>query len=149
MRQSKIFLHFPLRTFCRKLKSIRGTRYLLEEIIKRYYERQAHDAPSKPKNLHKIACGKRDSYFRVADGVVCLQTKLSGQIFRCTFYEYANLRNFYTEPAESRLFGTYYIPPNCHGIVREFAMDKLMQKCVSLPYMDGDVILTLCHTDIY
>ena len=128
-------------------KSVRGTRFPLEQIVKRYYERESID-PKLPKNNFKISCNKKDNCFMVDDGLVFLNTKINTGIFRCTFFKLQCLQNFYTKPAPSSRFGTYLLPDNICGELRDISIDLCLKKCICLPFDNSLVVMTLCH-DIY
>ena len=102
---------FPFENFMQKLKNfVKGKRFPLNEMLKRYNEWLAFGFPSNDQKPQKISCVPKDSCFRTENGVVFLQKKVDNEKYIAEFISYDSTQNFYQmKTCPSQFFGTYYI----------------------------------------
>ena len=137
---------FPFENYLQKLKKyVKGTRYPLEEIIKRQGESIGRTNNVKTSKACKVACTPKDGCFRTKDGVVILKNSLDHDMFKCLFYPSSQLLDFYSNPLSSSIIGTYLIRCTTNTVSRVVYRGELLRKCVCLPYGNGYVVMSLLH----
>ena len=139
---------FPFENFLQTVKRyVKGRRYPLEEIVKRYGESIGKSSRAAKSPVNKVSCTPKDSCFLLQDGLVVLKEKERSGLdqYKCRFYGKHQLSDFYTSPLNSSELGTYYVKNSNVFALRVVSRSDLLRKCVRFPYQNGFVTMTLLH----
>ena len=128
-------------------QSIRGKRYILEQVYRRNEEKLENGKRKQMQSLKmKIATTAKDSCFMTSTRVLFV-VKLIGDQVKCRSYLRTNLDNLFIEPLPSMSLGIYQIHARCRASTLDVSKDELVRKCVCLPYKDGYVVIPMVHQD--
>ena len=126
-------------------RTIRGRRFVLEQVYRRN-EEQLRVEQKKKHQSTKVTATVKDSCFLTETKVVFV-TKVAASSVKCRCYRKVDLDNHFHEPLSSMRIGIYYVPSRARSSRQEIPRERLLAKCVCLPYKDGHVVLPLVDHD--